>query len=204
MHKSTASKIDQMRKDLSAIMAANGVLERVLRAHPYLEKHIKESCHGSLSVDKSGGKGAIFITVGHWPEYSREMYAAEREVNAGASEYALEQLKAQGLKLYEDEGSNLYDSYREQYISEYMAPAKQRVREILADESIAMVEHVLTAFHEELGIGWNPRTQDDGVYYTGTFGDVIITITAAGGRNCEVVEETVTEKRTVYKCKEML
>jgi hypothetical protein len=67
-----------------------------------------------------------------------------------------------------------------------------------------MVEHVLTAFHEELGIGWNPKTHNDGVYYTGIFGDVVITITAAGGRNCEVVEETVTEKRTVYKCKEML
>jgi hypothetical protein len=96
MHKSTASKIDQMRRDLSAIMAANGVLERVLRAHPYLEKHIKESCHGSLSVDKNASMGAIFITVGQWPEYSREMYAAEREVNKGASEYAIEQFKEQG------------------------------------------------------------------------------------------------------------
>lgn len=204
MHKSTASKIDQMRKDLSAIMAANGVLERVLRAHPYLEKHIKESCHGSLSVDKNGDKGAIYITVGRWPEYSSAMLAAEREIYKGALEYALEQFKEQGLEYYDEKNKEVFDNLKKQYIDEYMAPAEQRVREILADESIAMVEHVLTAFHEELGIGWNPRTHEDCVYYTGVFGDVIITITAAGGRNCEVVEETVTEKRTVYKCKEML
>lgn len=204
MHKSTAAKIDQMRQDLSALMAANGVLERVLNSHPWLEKHIKESCHGSLSVGKSSSKGTIDILVGRWPEHSTAMYEAEREVKKGASEYALEQFKEQGLKPYDDDNEDLYKSYMKQYIDEYMAPAKQRVREILADESIAMVEHVLTAFHEELGIRWEPRAYDDNVYYKGKFGDVIITVTAAGGRNCEVVEETVTETRTIYRCKEML